>query len=625
MRLITVIGARPQFVKAAVVSKEIIKRNGEIEELVIHTGQHFDINMSDIFFKELNIPSPVKNLAISSNKNNEQLALMVKELTCSLEELKADMVLVYGDTNSTLASAIASTQLNLPLIHVEGGERIYRRMNVPEETNRIITDHVSSTILTSTNRALQYLDYEGLSPRSKFVGDPMYDLFLWALDYSKNKCNIFYDSLDIKQDNYNLATLHRRENTAQPEILIDLLNTLDSSEFKVVLPIHPRVKKIVDSNNYSPRNNLKIINPLGYFDFQKLLLGAKTIFTDSGGVTREAYFAKKPCIIPMENSWWAEVVESGWAKEVGRDKDLILKHLDNFKPQNNLPQNIFGNGRSAIKIVDEIQKIASIEFKNLDNFTWHNKLDFKSLPKNQESTFSYENYIKISKNLLNKGYKFSFFDEFGSQPNNEKNIVLMRHDIDMSLESALQLAKIENAIGVKSTYFFMISNNFYNVLSRESKIIISEILSLGHAAGLHFDIKAYSDFDDAGSICSSCHKEAEILSNWFETPIKVISFHRPNKFILEGSSQVSAPLLHTYMPRFTKKIKYFSDSSGSWRFGHPLDSKEFFQSKSLHILTHPIWWKEKPKDPYQNLSEFILNRKSFLELELSKNCKTFRV
>ena len=332
MKLVTIIGARPQFVKASVISREIRKRNNLIEEYIVHTGQHYDQNMSEIFFKELNIPKPFLNLNINGSGEEN----MMSELREVLKNIKPAVVLVYGDTNSTLAAAIVSSKLNIPLIHVEGGERIYRRKNVPEEINRVVTDHLSSKILTCTKRALSYLDYEGLTPRSKFVGDPMFDLFKWSLKKYESKKTFNLEDIGLETNNFHLATLHRVENTSSAETLFNLLGALQRSELKVLLPIHPRVKKIIQEYSFYPGKNLIFIDPVGYFDFQNLILNCRKVFTDSGGVTREAYFAKKHCIIPMKNSWWSEVVDGGWAHEVGRNTENIVNFLNAEIPNSSL-------------------------------------------------------------------------------------------------------------------------------------------------------------------------------------------------------------------------------------------------------------------------------------------------
>jgi len=622
MKIVTVVGARPQFVKAAIVSKEL-KNHNNIEEILIHTGQHFDHNMSDVFFSELELKNPNLNLRIQEKSPSKQLSKMIDALSDSLKKEKPEATMVYGDTNSTLATAIVSNQLNIPLIHVEGGERIYRRKNVPEEINRILTDHSSVKILTSTKRALKFLEREGLGIRSMFVGDPLYDLFLWGLKrQTLNKKNIVED-FNLEENNFILATLHRAENTSNKNILLGLLNTLDECDYKVVLPVHPRIKNILKESNYKPKKNLKLIDPLGYIDFQRLLISAKKVFTDSGGVTREAYFSKKMCIVPMFNSWWTEIVESGWCIEVGRDFEVIKMALNRSEPSEKFVENIFGDGNSKKLIVDELNLISLKESKNLDSFPWHKNGTIKDLPKVRNNNFSYSNYEFMIQKFIDSGYSFEFFGDAEKNINENKSFVLLRHDIDMSIEKALKIAEIEKNLGVKSTYFFLLRNDFYNIFSKRATNLIKKILSFGHELGLHFDTDSYVDLD-INKINFECKKEALILGNWFNKKVNTISFHRPNDFILSGDPLLTYPLLHSYMPLFSSEIKYMSDSKGIWNNGNPLDSDSFKNQKPIQILTHPIWWNEKSIDTYQNLLDFLDIESKNSEVNLSNYCKTFR-
>ena len=289
-KILTVVGARPQFIKSAIVSEALKKYEKDffLEEVVVNTGQHYDKDMSDIFYNELRIKNPDYNLNIGPNNIYTQLSSIVRKLGDIVTKESPDVVLVYGDTTSTLAAATVSSILDVPLVHIESGERIYRRVGVPEETNRIITDHISTIALTSTKRAVSYLIREGFSPsRIKFVGDPMYDLFI-KYNNNNNKSE-FIQSFKYKQGAFHLATIHRVQNTNNKELLKSILDALDSSEIPVVLPLHPRVSKILKELRYFPKNNLEIIKPLSYIDFTYILRLCNKVFTDSGGVTREAF------------------------------------------------------------------------------------------------------------------------------------------------------------------------------------------------------------------------------------------------------------------------------------------------------------------------------------------------
>lgn len=624
-KMLTVIGARPQFVKAAVVSRAIQEGgwSDRLEEVLVHTGQHYDQNMSDVFFQELGIPHPKINLEVGSGAPHTQLAAMLERLGPVVQDEQPDVVLVYGDTNSTLAAAITASHQNIPLVHVEGGERIYRRYDVPEEVNRILTDHAATLVLASTRRAMDYLGREGFAAqRARFVGDPMYDLFVWGKDRYSKFAKVTPESLGLAPGEYHLATIHRAENTKSKEILLGLLNALDSVELPVVLPVHPRVGNLLQRWEYQPQRSLRLIEPLGYFDFLSMLLSCSRVLTDSGGVTRESFFAEKPCIIPMNNSWWTEVVESGWALEVGTDADRIVETLNTFSPQNEHPSGLFGDGDSATRIIREV-------LSDLDNregeAAWHRHGAFWELPKSVPTDFTHQNYSHLLQSLLEKGYTFASFPSAEDRLENGEQFVLMRHDIDMSLERALAMAEVESAAGVSATYFFMIRNDFYNVFSAEGSRLIHRILELGHQLGLHFDCAAYPDDATANTLAAACAAEADMLSGWFRSPVDIVSYHRPSEVVLTGDASLSAPLPHTYMPLYTKSIWYSSDSGGTWKHGHPLELQATADGKPLHILVHPVWWNAKPTAPYQNLLKLTDERRAAFEASLAANCKVYRV
>ncbi len=285
-KVITVVGARPQFVKAAVISRHIRSLAGDspFDEMLVHTGQHYDHLMSDVFFQQLEMTPPARNLEVGSTSAAQQLALMIERLDPIFREERPDAVLVYGDTNSTLAAAIVSTRHDIPLVHVEAGERIFRRRDVPEEVNRVLTDHAASLCLTATQRATSYLLREGMSPeRVRFVGDPMYDLFMWARTNLERHAAASPKTLGVEPDGYHLATIHRAENTSSREALIPLLEALDRSSLPVLLPVHPRVRDLLRGWRWHPRRNLRLVEPLGYFDFLAALLSCRKVVTDSGG------------------------------------------------------------------------------------------------------------------------------------------------------------------------------------------------------------------------------------------------------------------------------------------------------------------------------------------------------
>ncbi|MBU3184364.1 non-hydrolyzing UDP-N-acetylglucosamine 2-epimerase [Clostridium estertheticum] len=350
MKILTVVGARPQFIKAAAVSNIIRK---EHEEILVHTGQHYDENMSKIFFEELNIPKPDYNLGVGSGGHGKQTGNMLIELEELYEKEKPDMVLVYGDTNSTLAGALCASKLLIPVAHIEAGLRSFN-MTMPEEQNRILTDHISKYLFVPTASAIENLSNEGVTSGVYNVGDVMYDATLNFSKLSKEKSKIMKE-LNLKQEEFILATIHRAENTNDINRLRNIIEALNESGQQVILPLHPRTKKYMDDYNLSFNKNIKIIDPVGYLDMISLEMHCRKIITDSGGVQKEAFFMNKPCITMRDETEWVETVQNGWNIVVGTNKAKILDGIINFTP-NKVQQNIFGDGHAAEKILEIINK-----------------------------------------------------------------------------------------------------------------------------------------------------------------------------------------------------------------------------------------------------------------------------
>jgi UDP-N-acetylglucosamine 2-epimerase len=624
-KIVTVIGARPQFVKAAIFSNFLKKSEfkQKFNEVIIHTGQHYDSILSDVFFSELEIPSPKYNLEVGSHSTCHQISLMIDKLETIILKEKPDIVLVYGDTNSSVSASIVGSYLNIPVVHVEAGERIFRRKEVPEEISRIITDNVSSLCLTSTKKAYSYLKREGMADnRIAFVGDLMYDAFIIGKDKLHKMDTTSFDRLNLKSNSYNLATIHRPQNTNNINTLINLLDTFSKSDIPVFLPLHPRVRNILNKHKYKPKGNLILGEPLGYYDFMKALLQCKKVITDSGGVAREAFFAKKACIIPMENSWWTEIIESGWGVTVDPSDSSFLDNINTLTEPDFYPDSVFGDGNSSLKILQNIELFLK-EYDGESN--WHQYGKFSDLPKVKSTDIHKSNYQNLIKGLLKNGYEFSSFINYDKNLDKEKHFVLMRHDIDMSIEKALDIAKIEYKLGITSTYFFMIRNDFYNIFSKSGTRLVKEILSFGHHLGIHFDCDAYGDNITEEEINSECSKEVEIMKKWFNKNVDAVSFHRPSKLVLEGSASLTFPIIHTYMKSLLKDVHYVSDSRGEWKYGHPFEQLAFKNKKPMQILTHPIWWNERPNSPYHSLLNFIDENKISIDKNLAKNCEVFKV
>lgn len=354
MKIITVVGARPQFIKAAVGSREIRKQH---QEILVHTGQHHDANMSDVFFEEMDIPKPDYNLGIAGGSHGEMTGRMLIELEKVCLKEKPDAMLVYGDTNSTMAAALAAVKLHIPVIHVESGNR-FNTLDSPEEVNRIVTDHVSSLRFACSESALESLKKENIGDNSYMIGDPMYDAFIYY--GNRNNQNIFNDVKDFQgnrvmvPDEFYYMTCHRQENTNDPEKLKEILSAMETLDAPTIYPVHPRNQSIVKQFiNEKLFKNILFIQPVGYLSSIAFAKNAQKIVTDSGGVQREAFFAGKKCVTVLDFEVWPETMRDGrnvLAKP--KREDIIEKIM--------LPQKIdpeyqpFGDGHAAEKMVDYI-------------------------------------------------------------------------------------------------------------------------------------------------------------------------------------------------------------------------------------------------------------------------------
>ena len=348
MKIVTIIGARPQFIKAATVSRSIRSRTG-INEILLHTGQHYDQNMSQIFFRELDIPEPAYNLEVGSGSHAFQTGEMMKGIEDILLREKPAWTLVYGDTNSTLAGALAAVKLHIPVAHIEAGLRSYNR-SMPEEINRIVADRISDLLFAPTQTASNNLTNEGLSGITVFSGDVMLDSVL----YYKEKALRKPDQFKIKNipEKYLLVTIHRSENTDNSENLKTLFLALSNAGLPVVLPIHPRTKKLIsDSITIAP--NIMVIEPVGYLEMLKLTMDSVKVLTDSGGLQKEAYFLGKQCITLRTETEWIETLHDKWNIVTGSDPEKILKAIHAPLPLSKRKDD-FGNGAAAEIIVDKL-------------------------------------------------------------------------------------------------------------------------------------------------------------------------------------------------------------------------------------------------------------------------------
>ncbi|MGM7719603.1 non-hydrolyzing UDP-N-acetylglucosamine 2-epimerase [Metabacillus sp. Hm71] len=351
MKILTVIGARPQFIKACMLSKAF-KSKPNIKEIIVHTGQHYDDNMSTVFFEQLKLPKPNYYLGVGSDTHGKQTAKMLTELERVMITEKPDIVLVYGDTNSTLAGSLAAAKLHIPVAHVEAGLRSFNK-KMPEEINRILTDHLSTWLFCPSQTAVENLKREGIQSGVYQTGDIMYDSVLYYKPFALQHSNIL-SRLNLSAKTYYLATIHRAENTDDPQKLKALLETLQKMNEVLVFPMHPRTKHKIQQwglTNLTLSPNIKIVEPLNYFDMLTVESQAKAILTDSGGVQKEAYMLGVPCITLREETEWVETVSAGWNQVTGANTQCILEAVATINVPKNYPA-LFGDGQSSKQICE---------------------------------------------------------------------------------------------------------------------------------------------------------------------------------------------------------------------------------------------------------------------------------
>ena len=350
MKILTILGARPQFIKAGSVSREISKHN-DIEEVIVHTGQHYDVNMSDIFFDEMKIPKPNYFLGIGGKSHGAMTGQMIEKIEEVAFKEMPDWIMVYGDTNSTLAGAIVASKLDIKLAHIEAGLRSFN-MKMPEEVNRILTDRVSDILFCPTEVAMANLrneGYENLDCKIINVGDVMYDGALFYRQFAQKP------KLEIEK-NFVLCTIHRAENTDSDIRIKEIFEALNSISTKkqIILPLHPRRKKIIENLDISTEN-LTIINPIGYLEMIWLIDNCDLVLTDSGGLQKEAYFFKKSCLTLRDETEWIELVTHGFNSLVGADKQKIVTEYNNIVALDiDLTLNLYGDGKSSEKIIKNL-------------------------------------------------------------------------------------------------------------------------------------------------------------------------------------------------------------------------------------------------------------------------------
>ena len=348
-KIISIVGARPNFIKCAPLSKEIRK---EFNEVIIHTGQHYNYEMNRVFFEELDIPEPDYHLDVGSGSHGYQTGEMIKRIEEVLLKEEPDLVLVYGDTNSTIAGALAASKLHIKVAHIESGLRSYDK-SMPEEINRILTDHCSDILFCPTETSVEILKKEGITNEVHLTGDVMVDALKKNIKIAEKKAMIL-DEINLKPKKYYLATIHRAENTDDFKRLKNIVDAFCEIG-NLVFPCHPRTEKHLKGFGLWDRlvENTKVIKPVGYLNMLMLEKSARKVLTDSGGVQKEAYIFKVPCITLRDNTEWVETVEDGWNVLVGADEEKIVKGVNQFEPGNK-QRNVFGEGDASVKITEII-------------------------------------------------------------------------------------------------------------------------------------------------------------------------------------------------------------------------------------------------------------------------------
>jgi len=356
MKIVTVVGARPQFIKAAALSRVL---RTEHQEILVHTGQHYDANMSDIFFEELGIPEPDYNLGISGGSHAQMTARMLVAIEEVLPKETPDALLVYGDTNSTMAAALAAVKLHIPIIHVEAAARLGTLSN-PEEVNRIVTDHLSSVLFACVPSAMEFAEKEGLTKNLFLVGDPMYDAFLHyqgKKQLGEIQLKTLDDTIVSVPKEFNYLTCHRQENTQEYKTLKEILKAMETMGIPTIYPVHPRnqatAKRLMETDSFS---NILFVEPVGYLESNTLVSNAERIVTDSGGVQREAFFAKKPCVTVFDHVVWPETMVDNCNQLSTPKAEKIVDKFNN-KPLFEDSYKPFGDGKACEKMVEILRYV----------------------------------------------------------------------------------------------------------------------------------------------------------------------------------------------------------------------------------------------------------------------------
>lgn len=345
MKIVSIVGARPQFIKAAAVCAAA-RADGRLQDVLVHTGQHYDTDMSDIFFTQLGIPRPDVELGVGSGPHGQQTGQMMMALEGCLSDLRPDLVVVYGDTNTTLAGAMCASKLGIEVAHVEAGLRSFNR-DMPEEINRVLTDRMSSLLLCPTKTAVENLEREAITAGVELVGDVMGDVLRKSVTWARMS---ILGELGVRTGSYYLMTLHRAGNTDDFERLDTILRAAAKLPHPVVFPVHPRTRESMADAGLEAEGNLRPIDPVGYMEILALQMHARAILTDSGGMQKEAYWLGVPCVTLREETEWVETVETGWNILAGADPEMVAAGVERFPPEDR--PSLYGDGHTAERIVE---------------------------------------------------------------------------------------------------------------------------------------------------------------------------------------------------------------------------------------------------------------------------------
>lgn len=352
MKIVSVVGARPQFIKAAAISRNLRERH---QELLLHTGQHYDYEMSGIFFDGLQIPPPDVNLEVGSGSHGTQTAVMLQKIEAVLLAERPEYVLIYGDTNSTLAGALAASKLGIPIAHVEAGLRSFNR-RMPEETNRVVADHLSTILLCPSQTAVENLALESITQNVHLVGDVMLDILNWAQErMSAGRCDVL-ERFCLTAGNYLVATVHRSENTDDGTRLSAILDGFNEINETLVFPVHPRAHKLIKAARVRFKSHIRLIDPVGYLEMVALTRNARLVLTDSGGLQKEAYWLGVPCITLRNETEWVETVSAGWNILVGADASAVVEAVHAFCPTAERDP-LYGDGCAAQRCVELLDRV----------------------------------------------------------------------------------------------------------------------------------------------------------------------------------------------------------------------------------------------------------------------------